>query len=54
MLSERSQIEKDKHHMTLLICGIKRTNTNKQNRNRLINTENSLLVARGERVLRAK
>ena len=40
MLSEISQLEKDKYHMISLICGISWTNwTNKQNRDRLIDGE---------------
>ena len=47
MLSEISQTEKDKYHM-ISLCGIK--NKTKQNKetNRLLNTENQLVVAKGE------
>ena len=45
MLSEISQTKKDKCHVISLICGI---NKAEQNRNRLINTENKLMIARGE------
>ena len=49
MLSEISQIEKYKHCMISLICGIQKTEQmNKQNRNRLIDTENKLVVNKEE------
>ena len=49
MLSEISQTEKDKYHMISLICKTSKTKQmNKQNRNRLIDTENKRVVARGE------
>ena len=49
MLSEMSVREIQKYHMISLICGIERTiQMNKQNRNRLIDTENRLTVARRE------
>ena len=39
----------DKYHMILLKCGILKTKQmNKENRNRLINAEEKLGVARGE------
>ena len=43
MLSEISQSEKDKCHIISLTCEM-----NKQNRNRVIDTENKLIVSRGE------
>ena len=45
MLSEISQTQKDKHHMISLICGIQKT---EQNRNKLTDTENKWVVPRGE------
>ena len=45
MLSEISQTEEYKYHTISLIYGIQKT---KQNRNRLIDTENKLVVARGK------
>ena len=49
MLSEISQTRKGKYCMISLICRIYKTKQmNKQNRNRLIDTENELLVARGK------
>ena len=42
MLSEISQTEKDKYHMTALICG-----TKKKKNPKLIDTENRLVIARG-------
>ena len=51
MLNEISQSEKDKYHMISFICGIEWTKqTNKQNRNRLIDRENKLTAVRGEGV----
>ena len=44
MLSEISQIVKDKGHRISLTCGLK---TDKQSRNRPINKEDKLTVARG-------
>ena len=41
MLSEISQIEKDKYHRISLLCIIK------QNKNKLIDTQNRLVVTRG-------
>ena len=49
ILSIISQSEKDKYHMISLIRRIQWTNwTNKQNRDRLIDTESSLTTVRGE------
>ena len=48
VLSEISQTKKDKYHMISLICKIQKNKINKQNRNRLIGTENKLIVARWE------
>ena len=50
MLSEVSQKEKDKYHMIILIRGIQiMAQMNLSiNRNRLIDTENRLMVAKGE------
>ena len=45
MLSEISQTEEDKHCMISLICGISRQT--KQRKNKLTDTENRLVVARG-------
>ena len=46
-LSEISQTEKDKYHMISFTCGIQRTKEmKKQNRNRLIDAENKLMLAR--------
>ena len=47
MLSEINQTKKDKYYTISLVYRIQRT-MNKQNRNRLIDAENKLLVARGE------
>ena len=41
MLSEISQIEKDKYHRISLLCRIK------QNKNKLTDTQNRLVVTRG-------
>ena len=51
MLSEISQTEKEEYDMISLIGGIwkKEKNKLKQNRNRLIDAENKLVVARKER-----
>ena len=51
MLSEISQTVKHKEAMISLICAIYKTKSNKQrkqNRNRLIVTENKPVAARGE------
>ena len=50
MMSEISQTEKDNYSRISLICGIYKTKqTNKkQKRNRLIDIENKLVVARGK------
>ena len=48
ILSEISQKEKDKYHVISLICGIKYIAQYLQNRNRLTDTENRLVVAEGE------
>ena len=51
MLSEISQTEKGKYNIISLICGIQKTKQmNKQNRIRLVNVKNNLVVARGEGV----
>ena len=49
MLSETDQTEKEKYQMTSLICVMLKTKQSKQtkSRNRLINTENKLMVAGG-------
>ena len=49
ILSERSQTEKEKYHMILLICGIleKYTITYLENRNSPTDTENKLMVTKG-------
>ena len=44
MLSEISQLEKDKYHIISLICGIKKDKTKQT---KLIDTENRLVVDRG-------
>ena len=51
VLSKISQTGKDRYHTISLICGIKeKPQMNKQeNRNRLIDTENKWVVARGKR-----
>ena len=52
ILSEVSQTEKDKYHMISLICGIHFFKWYKwtylQNRNRLIDIKNKLMVTKGE------
>ena len=48
--NEVSQLEKDKNHSISLMCKIQKQN--KQNRKRLIDTENRLMVVRGEGVWR--
>ena len=48
MLSNISQTEKDEYHVISLICGIEGTKKNKLIENRLINTEENLVMARGE------
>ena len=50
ILSEVSQTEKDKYHMISLICGIykKRVQMNfLQNRNKVKDVENKLMITRG-------
>ena len=51
ILSELSQTEKDKYHMMSLICASKKLykRTYLQNRNRLTDIENILVVTKGER-----
>ena len=48
-LSEVSQTEKEKHHMTSLLCGVfkEMMQMNLQNRKRLRDLENKLIVPRG-------
>ena len=49
VLSEVSQTEKDKYHMILLICGVlEMIQMNLQNRNRLLDLENELMINRGK------
>ena len=50
MLCEISQTEKDRYHMILLILffTLKKNEHTKQNRNKFIDTQNSLVVTRGE------
>ena len=51
ILNEVSWIEKDKHHMASLICGIKEKKyklTYLQNMNRITGTENKFMVTKGE------
>ena len=51
LLSKINHTEKDKYHMISLICEPKKTTTNeqsKQNRNRVIATENKQMAARVE------
>ena len=52
-LSEASQAEKDKHHKTLLTCGILKNKkrykrTYLQNRNGDTDVENKLMITRGQ------
>ena len=47
MLNEISQTEKDKYHMTSLICGIYLKKKKKGKKTKLIETENRLVVAKG-------
>ena len=52
ILSEVSQIEKDKYHMILLICSILKKVYKwayLQNRNKVADVENKLIVTKGER-----
>ena len=49
MLSEISQIEKDKYRMSWIICRIKKKQKNTYKRNRLTDTENKLAVTREEK-----
>ena len=52
ILSEVSQIEKDKYHMILLICSILKKVYKwayLQNRNNVADVENKLIVTKGER-----
>ena len=47
MLSETSQMEKDKYHMISLTCGIQNKQTNEQptlNKNKHVETENTVEV----------
>lgn len=49
MLSKISQSEKDKYFIILLICFVRKTKQrNKQSKNRLVDTENKQMVARGK------
>ena len=53
ILSEASQTEKDKYHMISVVCGILKKRykgTYLQNRNRLTDLENELMVIGGGRV----
>ena len=50
MLSEISQREKDKYHMISYVEYQKQNKQTKQNKNRLTDTENKQVVARGEGV----
>ena len=51
MLSEISQTVKDKYCMISLTCGIQKTKQReKKKKKKLIDTENRLVVARGEEV----
>ena len=54
MLSEISQMEKDKYHMISLICGICKTNKineqTKSNKTKYVDTENKVVVTSGEGV----
>ena len=53
ILSEASQTEKDKYHMTSLICEINKKTykrTYLQNRNRHTDIENKVMVTKGEGV----
>ena len=47
-LNEISENEIAKYHMISFILGIYKTNVQTKSRNRPINTENKLMVARGE------
>ena len=52
ILSEVSQIEKDKYHMILLICSILKKVYKwayLQHRNKVADVENKLIVTKGER-----
>ena len=52
ILSEVSQIEKDKYHMILLICSILKKVYKRaylQNRNKVADVENKLIVTKRER-----
>ena len=50
ILSEVSQKEKDKYHMISLTCWIYNTNEHSyENKNKLTDIENRLVVAKGER-----
>ena len=48
LLSEISQTEKDKYHMISFVCGISESKPNKQTKNRLLNTEDIMVVTRGK------
>lgn len=49
MLSEIAQKEKDKNHMISLMCNIKQKVTNElTNKNKLIDTDNRMVVTIGE------
>ena len=52
MLKEINQSEKDKYHMIVLICRTQETNEQQEKKRkiRFLNTENKLVVARGEAV----
>ena len=50
MLSEISQTVKDKYCMISLTCGIQKTKQRGKKKKKLIDTENRLVVVRGEAV----
>ena len=49
ILSKVSQTEKGKYQMIQLICGILKKNDTNELKNRLTDTENKLMVTKGER-----
>ena len=50
VLSEISQMENDKYCMTSLICRMQKNNKQNNQTKNFIDTENILMVTRGERV----
>ena len=48
ILCEASQTEKDKYHMVVLVCGIKKNDTNELTYKTETDSEDTLMVTKGE------